>query len=464
LFLTYRRLFLMTYRKTRPKGNELEFFSYLFIFKLWHHICSTNEEKKDIERLIPLLYKFDTSLSSFVISKKYITHSYYDNGSYIIKNIKDRILKMLKTDERANEDSSKQIESLSNTPYFHIFSPYTVRIGWLSKLTDNPGDILEENSNDSDNFIEKTIVPKISEVTTIRVSSPEMFYRNISDITTVYVSSNRLSSNNIEENISSVSTVHLHYPENDEDRHQDGCIETTVSVFNLDSLLAECPSTSSYHTASTDEQLQASGSDASTAYMTCPSSEDFNDKIKSIKSSEQNEATSKIMKIKSASSSPRSIKHPRLGNGSSHIRILERKDYIKRGTSRNRTFSMFREECLTSKQNILKRSNNSLNDGWKWKEIKQCSVKVKRLDSLEIEAFKNKKLPLEYFSRTYSNKSSNDEQISENSIDLNDSNISIEILEETLGSRAYLYCREVQKTLENETRNVRKRAKSCFNC
>lgn len=458
MFVTYRKLFLTTYRKNRPKGNELEFFSYLFIFKLWHHICSSNEERKDIERLIPLLYKFDTSLSSFVISKKYITHSYYDNGSYIIKNIKDRILKMLKTDERANE-SSKQIESLSNTPYFHQFSPYRVRISWLSKLTDNPGDILVENSNDSDNFIEKTLVPRISDITTIRVSSPEMFYRNISDITTLYVSSNRLSSNNIEENISDVSTVHLHYPENDEDRHKDGCVETTLSVFNLDSLLAECPSTSSYHTASTDEPLQSSVSDA---YMTCPSSEDFIiDKIKSIKSSQQNEVT---MKIKSASSSPRSLKLPKLSNGSSHIRILERKDYIKRGNSRNRTFSMFRDERLTSKQNVLKRSNNSLDDGRKWKEIKQCSVKVKRLDSLEIEAFKNKKLPLEYFSRTYSNKSNNDEQISENSIDLNDSNISIEILEETLGSRAYLYCRDVQKTLENETRNVRKRAKSCFNC
>ncbi|KAL7049870.1 hypothetical protein ACKWTF_003889 [Chironomus riparius] len=450
----FEKLFLTPYQKNRPKGNELEFFSYLFIFKLWHYVCSTNEEKHKIERLIPLLYKFDTSLSSFIISKKYITHTYYDNGSYTIKNIKDRILKMLKTDESVNE-SLNETESLANTPYFNVNCSYEVPIKWLDKFSKKSGDVLIESDDDTNFSIPQSqeIAPNISDVTTIRVISPEMS-RNFSDISTTYVSSNQLSSNNVEENISSVSTVHLHYPENDNDMHHDFSATTTLSVLNLDSLITECPSNSSFFTAAGTERFPSSVSDTSTTYLSCLSSE------KIIENVQQNGAVIKTMNPKSASSSPRCKNVLKVGNGISHIRIIERKDYIKKGNSRRRTFSMLRDERLISKQNALKRSCKSLENGWK--EIKQCSVKLKRLDSIEIEAFKNKKLPLEYFSRTYSKISSNDEQISEKSIDLNDSNISIEILEETLGSRAYLYCREVQKTLTNGKRNLRKRAKSCF--
>jgi hypothetical protein len=370
-------------------------------------------------------------------------------------NIKDRILKMLKTDESANE-SSKETENLSNTPYFNVYCPYEVPIKWLEKFSNNSGYILIESDEDTNFSIPKSqqIAPNISDATTIRVITPEAS-RNISDISTIYVSSNQLSSNNIGENVSSVSTVHLHYPENDEESFKDVSDFSTLSVLNF----TECPSNLSFFTATGTERLPSNVSEASTTFLSCPSSENMIDKNHLL--SKQNGVITKTMHPKSASSSPRLKNLPKVGNGMSHIRIIERKDYIKKGqNSRRRTFSMLRDESLILKQNALKRSSKSLQNGWK--EIKQCSVKLKRLDSIEIEAFRNKKLSLEYFSRTYSNKSSNDEQISEKSIDLNDSNISIEILEETLGSRAYLYCREVQKSLTKGKRICRKRAKSCF--
>ncbi|XP_070492782.1 uncharacterized protein [Chironomus tepperi] len=439
----FQKLFITSYEKNRPKGSDLDFFMYVFIFKIWHYVCSSTEEKHKIERLIPLLYKFDTTLSSFIISKKYVTHTYHDNGLRTINNIKERILKMLKTEESVFE-SSNQIETknLRNTPYFHIYSPYKVKINWLEKLTNRSEDTLVENSDGTDFLMPKhqTIAPNISNATTIRVSTPEITQNN-SDM---FMSSNQLSSNNIGENISSVSTVQLHYPENAENRQHEVSDATTLSVLDLGNLIEECPSSLSYRTAINTKRVPSNISQTSTVYLSCPDS--------------QNETISKTINPNSANSSSRLSFFPKISKGMPNIRIIERKDYIERGNSRKRTFSMYRDECLVSKQ---KRISKPLENGWA--EVKQCSVQVKKLDSFEIEAFKNKKLPLEYFTRTYSNKSSNDEQRIECTINFNDSNISTEILEETLGSRAYLYCREIQKTLENELKNGRKRAKSCFN-
>lgn len=445
-----RKLFLTTYQKNRPKGNELDFFSYLFIFKLWHYVCSSIEEKHEIEQLIPLLYKFDTDLISFVISKKYVTHTYYEHGLNTLNNIKERIMKMLKTEECSNESLPK-IENLTNTPYFDTSCTFTTQIPWLDKLTKGSDNILVESSDeDISSHNSQPIVPRISDVTTIRVDSLETV-RNKSEISTIYVSSNHSSKNNI----SSVSTVRLDYSENDDDDDDDEPQDIT-EILNSDNLAMECPSNSIFFTAPYSERVASSNSHSSNTYVSCLS----HNKTKNASSSQQNDGTSKTINPESFSCSPRLQNLPKISNRKSHIRIIERKDYIKRTNSRKRTFSMFRDERLVSKQSAVKRKNSILENGWT--EIKKCSVKLKRLDNLEIEALKNKKLPIEFFSRTYSNKSSDDEQKSESSIELNDSNISIEILEETLGSRAYLYCREVQKTLKKETKKFRKRAKSCY--
>lgn len=349
----------------------------------------TDENKRVINEQIPSLY---SNNPAYAVSRKYITHPFYENSQNVIKSIQERLLKMIKIEDFIKSECSRDkcnIFELDNIDY-------ALHVEWLSNF---------KKSNSNEKMVE------------IR---NEIIDNHISDMSTLRITQ-----------VSDISTIDL------QDSHE----------FDF-----------------SDKEIKTSEScsEFKTAENSLESTQSFNFCIEyDTNIHERHDYLEYRQKIcrKHANRSCRPLHLPKRLN--IRTTLCDKPSMIK-----IRRVYYILNEAEKNKDYFLNRTIKRKKSGWH--EVQNCWVKIKRLDPDELNALTEKKLPLEYFEKKYSENSNSacydgdDKESIETFPNLNDSSISMEILEETLGSRTYLYCHEIEKTLlnlEKEKSNSKKRAK-----